>query len=217
MSWNAIWHPPESSITRTPCAHSYSYSGRTRCRCRTRSSSCCCPPLEFGHIFNTGQTHPDRGRDYNRGRGRGRYRNRNRRTKEGIWTPVMYYTSIAYVGWAYRFCANEDQSIPHNWESIPIPIPTPTPMGTRSRRITNNWRQATAKPRLSQTIKKCSNPSCCCATLATRCQCPPSHAVSATRDWALCIALSTPKSDRMRLSRYCPSICRFRGLTWRRA
>jgi hypothetical protein len=32
-------------------------------------------------------------------------------------------------------------------ESIPIPIPTPTPMGTRSRRIVNNWLQAAAKPR----------------------------------------------------------------------
>jgi hypothetical protein len=31
-------------------------------------------------------------------------------------------------------------------ESIPIPIPTPTPMGTRSRRIANNWLQAAAKP-----------------------------------------------------------------------
>jgi hypothetical protein len=39
-------------------------------------------PLVFGQIFNTGQTRPDRGRDYNRGRGR--YRNRNRRIKDGI-------------------------------------------------------------------------------------------------------------------------------------
>jgi hypothetical protein len=38
--------------------------------------------LVFGHIFNTGQTRPDLGRDYIRGRGR--YRNRNRRTKDGI-------------------------------------------------------------------------------------------------------------------------------------
>jgi hypothetical protein len=98
-------------------------------------------------------------------------------------------------------------------ESIPIPIPTPTPMGTRSRRIANSWLQATAKPRLGQTMKKFSNPrhrhwcrypkarrfstkrevnhdrqgsrlpwaqieisweaSCCCATLATSCQCHP--------------------------------------------
>jgi hypothetical protein len=98
-------------------------------------------------------------------------------------------------------------------ESIPIPIPTPTPMGTRSRRIANSWLQATAKPRLGQTMKKFPNPghrplvpvaegqevfhkkrgqprptgvspsmrtialsgeaSCCCATLATSCQCHP--------------------------------------------
>jgi hypothetical protein len=37
-----------------------------------------------GHIFNTGQTRPDRDRGYNRGRCRGRYRyrNRNRRKKD---------------------------------------------------------------------------------------------------------------------------------------
>jgi hypothetical protein len=51
-------------------------------------------------------------------------------------------------------------------ESIPIPIdpttrpptPTPTPMGTGSRQIVNNYLQAAAKPRLSQTMYKCPNP-----------------------------------------------------------
>jgi hypothetical protein len=51
-----------------------------------------CPPLGFGHFFNTGQTRPDRGRDYNRCRGRYRNRNRNRRTKDGIWTQETGYT-----------------------------------------------------------------------------------------------------------------------------
>jgi hypothetical protein len=49
-----------------------------------------CPPLGFGHFFNTGQTRPDRGRDYNRCRYRNR--NRNRRTKDGIWTQETGYT-----------------------------------------------------------------------------------------------------------------------------
>jgi hypothetical protein len=43
-------------------------------------------------------------------------------------------------------------------ESIPIPIPTPTPMGTGSRQIVNNYLEAAAKPRLSQTMNKCPNP-----------------------------------------------------------
>ena len=72
---------------------------------------------------------------HNRGRGRGRYRNRNRGTKDGIWTRE-------------RNSGNEATQS----ESIPIPIPTPTPMGTRSRRIANNWLQASAKPRLSRAL-----------------------------------------------------------------
>jgi hypothetical protein len=47
-------------------------------------------PTGFGRFFNTGQTRPDRGRDFNRGRSR--YRNRNRRTKDGIWTRETGYT-----------------------------------------------------------------------------------------------------------------------------
>jgi four helix bundle protein len=56
----------------------------------------------------------------------------------------------------YRACRTNHST---SSESIPIPIPTPTPMVTRSRRIANNRLQVAVKPRLSQTMKRCPNPS----------------------------------------------------------
>jgi hypothetical protein len=52
------------------------------------------------------------------------------------------------MGFGYEKLATPCVRTNHNSqsESIPIPIPTPTPMGTRSRRIANNWLQAAAKP-----------------------------------------------------------------------
>jgi hypothetical protein len=71
-----------------------------------------CPPLVFGHIFNTGQTRPDRGRDsigVGVGIGIG---SEGQKMGFGHEKPDVNRTPIEYVGWAYRFC--ETLNAPRN-------------------------------------------------------------------------------------------------------
>jgi hypothetical protein len=83
--------------------------------------------------------------------------------------PDVYRRPKAYEGDEATPCVRTIHNIPS--ESIPIPIPTPTPMGTRSRRIANNWLQAADKPGMSQNDEKCPSPRGRRVALATRCQC----------------------------------------------
>jgi hypothetical protein len=97
----------------------------------------------------------NRGRDYHRCRGR--YRNRNRRTEGGIWTakPDVSRTLIAYVGRPI-VTVREDQ--PQYTVGIdPDPDSDPDTDGNREQTDRQQPAQAAAKPRLSQTMKKCPN------------------------------------------------------------
>jgi hypothetical protein len=89
----------------------------------------------------------------------------------GHTKPDVSRTSIAYVGWPI-VTVREDQ--PQYTVGIdPDPDSDPDTDGNQERTDRQQPAQAAAKPRLSQTMKKCPNPTCCCATLATRRQCHP--------------------------------------------
>jgi hypothetical protein len=110
-------------------------------------------------FFNTGQTRPDRGRDYNRGRGR--YRNRNRRTKDGVISRLIRAISSTTTttcmstgpGWHRHWC---------RW-------PKAKRFSTKSE-VNQNGRGSQLS--LAQ-MALLGEASCCCATLATSCQCHP--------------------------------------------
>ena len=113
-------------------------------------------------------TCPDRGRDCNRGRGRGRgrYLNRNRRTKDGIWTRetgcVPYINRVCRLGLSI-VCVKT------GWHRHWCRWPKARRFSTKSE-VSHNGQGSQLS--LAQ-MALLGEASCCCATLATSCQCHP--------------------------------------------